>query len=726
MSIILQIFENILLLSFLGLGFFFIERDRLSLGKFKANLLNGLCFGLTAALVTAMPVALGDGATVDARAGPVILAGVIAGPFGGLIAALMGGLARGFVGGSFSFSGTAVYAVYALMGVAIRHLRIVDTATLAKRSSIGIMVFASFAGASAMFFLISPTSRAIAWAQNDLPLILVANTASVTYAAIILGTAIVILKKSEELIEINRTLNLARRAGRFGIWDYDIVSGKLIWDERSKELHGAQSSFFEGTFEDWARNVHPDDLQRTQDEFAQALANEKVFDTEYRVLLPDGHQKWIKGDAVVLRNAAGDAVRVVGSNIDLTDIRTTEAKLAEARSVAVQAQKFDTIGQLTGGVAHDFNNLLAVIMGNLELLQYVLQADELDRIKANSLIDASLDASKRGAELTQNMLAYARKARLTPVLVDLNQVVRETEKWIRRTIESRIEIESALQADLWPILADRSSLQSALVNLLVNARDAIDGSGRVTVETSNVRVGEEYADDRHEEIVPGRYVMLAVADNGVGMAQGTVDKIFDPFFSTKSVGKGTGLGLSMVQGFVKQSRGSIRVYSELGAGTSFNLYFPAVPDVSVNQHSSAPAVSADTIEEATSGRILLVEDQEEVMNVLRQVLETAGFDVVTATSGDAAFALFRHDQQFDLIATDIVMPGQLQGPSLANAIRKIRPDMRFIFLSGYASEATVHGIGREADDIRLMKPIARADLLKAIRKCLSSPDQDRG
>lgn len=720
MLVVPQIIENLLLLSFMGLAFFFVQRHRSSLGTFNADLLNGFCLGLTAVLVTTVPVTLADGATIDARAGPVILAGVIAGPIGGLLAASMGGVARGLIGGSFAFSGIAVYGVYALIGIALRHFRIVDTASLLKPRSIAIAVSASLAGASLMFFLISPTSRAIQWVQNDMPFIFLANTMSVTYSAITLGLAIVVLQKTAEIIALNETLNLAKRAGRFGIWDFDIGSGKLVWDERSKELHGVKDSAFEGIFEDWSRNVHPDDLPKTQHAFAQALANEKVFDTEYRVLQPDGGQKTIKGDALVVRDSAGKATRVVGTNLDLTDIRTTEAKLAEARSVAVQAQKFETIGRLTGGVAHDFNNLLAVIMGNLEMLKHELEADVIARQEASKLIEVSIEATQRGAELTQNMLAYARKARLMPVLVDLNEVVEETEKWVRRTIESRIEIEIVLQAGLWPTLADKSSLQSALVNLLVNARDAFDGPGRVTVKTSNINVDEDYADLMHEDILPGRYVTLEVTDNGVGMAQETVDKIFDPFFTTKPVGKGTGLGLSVVLGFVKQSLGSIKVYSEPGEGTSFKLYFPAASDASVETQATSPHETTPTNRDKASGRILLVEDQKEVMMVLQRILAAAGYDVATAESGDEALRLFMRDDQFDLIATDIVMPGHLQGPSLAKEIRKLRPDKRFIFLSGYASEETVQGNALRADDIRLMKPISRSELLNAIAKCLST------
>ena len=719
MLTLLQILDNVIFLSFLGLAFFFVERSRKSLGDIAANLLIGLSFGLIAFLVTAAPVQLADGATVDARAGPVILASVLGGPIAGLIAAVFGGLARGVVGGSFAFSGMIVYLVYAAIGMAIRHFRLIGPATISTPRSILLLAVTSMCGASAMFFLIRPTERAVQWLQDDLPFILVANTLSVAIGAIVIGIALQLFANAREVEQLNETLSLAKSAGKFGIWDFDMRSGTVEWDDRSLELHEMDLSNPTGTFEDWEQTVHPDDVEMARSTLAQALETNEPFHLEYRVPISDSQSRIIKGSAVVLRDEKEAPVRVVGTNLDITELRTAEAKLIEATSAVVQAQKFDTIGQLTGGVAHDFNNLLAVIMGNQELLQDELRKTSLDFYEMHSLVDASIQATQRGAELTQNMLAYARKAQLVPVVTDLNQVVRETQNWLRRTIESRIEIETALQADLWPVLVDRVSVQSALVNLLVNARDAFESSGRVTVETSNIRIDPDDVQEPGEDIRPGRYVRLAVTDNGSGIAPDLIDYIFDPFYTTKPIGKGSGLGLSMVQGFVKQSGGAIRVNSELGVGTSFKLFFPAhiqdtdAPETLVaNSTSTAP-------QERTNARILLVEDQEEVLQVLEKTLLSAGFDVVTAESGDAAYAIFSADDNFDLVATDIVMPGSRQGPRLARDIRALNPTIPFIFLSGYASEATVFGNGLRPEDIRLMKPVSSKILLEAVHTAIS-------
>ncbi len=716
---ILQILDNILLLTLVGMSYYGIEGLRRGKSRSSINVLHGFGFGFIAFLVTSTPVEMVNEATVDARAGPVILAGVVAGPFGALIAGVLGGLARGLVGGSFALSGMIVYGVYAAIGIAFWALAAVKPNDLMKPTKVFLLIISSVLGASAMFFLIQPTSLAVEWLQQDLPLIAVANSLSVAYTAAMIAIALGLLRRNEKLHEFNETLRIAKHAGGFGVWDFDIQTGKLIWDDRSKELHGIADVEFGGTFEDWSRNVHHDDLANAQDAFSRSVSEGRPFEQEYRVKLPGGGQKVIKGNAVIIKNTSGELVRAVGTNLDLTEIRATEAKLAEARVVAVQAQKFDTIGQLTGGVAHDFNNLLAVIMGNLELLEDEIRGDKIDVSEALLLIEASIDATKRGADLTQNMLSYARKARLVPEMLDLNEVVRETEKWMRRTIASRIDIEIVLQAGLWPTMADKSSLQSALVNLIVNARDAFDGSGQVTIETSNVRVDEDYISDRSEDIKAGRYVMLAVSDNGRGIDPEIIDQIFDPFFTTKAVGKGSGLGLSMVHGFVKQSGGAVRVYSEVGSGTSFKMYFPAVATSKLDMTSEDKTALVQPAQDRKGKRILLVEDRVEVIMVLQKTLEGAGFEVVTAPNGDEGYATYIRNQNFDLVITDIVMPGELQGPSMAQKIRGITPRMKFIFLSGYASEATVHGNGLTADDIRLMKPVSRVDLLNAVEKVLS-------
>ncbi|MEP4038249.1 PAS domain-containing protein [Pseudophaeobacter sp.] len=433
----------------------------------------------------------------------------------------------------------------------------------------------------------------------------------------------------------------------------------------------------------------------------------RPFAHRYKITARDGSTRWLDFHGSISVEEDGQTLlRAV--QLDATQQVQVQEQMHQEREIARRAQKFESIGQLTGGVAHDFNNLLAVILGNLELLR---EGEEPEKQK--DLIDTAITASLRGADLTKNMLAFARKAPLTPVKLNLNDVVREAKNWIGRTLPKSVRVETSLLAGLWAIDADRSSLESALLNLTLNARDAMDGNGSLTIETANLRIDEDYIDTREEELVPGRYVMLAVSDTGSGMDKETLASIFEPFFTTKPPGVGSGLGLSMTLGFMRQSGGTVQVYSEVGEGTTFKLYFPAAaaqPDQPVKPHS------ARLDQDGAGRRLLLAEDEEEVRNILVSILERAGYLVTATASGDEAYATFVADPTFDLLLTDIVMPGKLQGTNLAKELRLKWPELPVIFMSGYASEATVHGNGLRPEDIRLMKPVQRADLLAALVK----------
>lgn len=398
---------------------------------------------------------------------------------------------------------------------------------------------------------------------------------------------------------------------------------------------------------------------------------------------------------------------------NVADISGRKAELMqrdELQSQLAAAQRLESIGHLTGGVAHDFNNLLAVILGNLELLEE--QCDDEDRKKR---LQACIDAALRGSDLTRNMLSYARRAPLQPKIIDINQLVRETNNWVGRTLPSRIEIEVSLLAGLWSVEADPSATESALVNLLLNARDAMPNGGKLTIETANIRIDHAYVDHRNEVLEVGRYVMIAVSDTGMGVPKDKLEDIFTPFFTTKASGKGSGLGLPMVMGFMRQSGGTTQVYSEEGVGSTFKLYFPVTAKQAQAEVNREINVTGDT---KVNKRILLAEDEPEVQNVLKAILETSGYSVVTASSGDEAKQIFEADQSFDLLLTDIVMPGTLQGTTLSRELRQIDKSLPVVFMSGYASEATVHGNGLRPDDVRLMKPVMKKDLLNAIEGAL--------
>ena len=451
------------------------------------------------------------------------------------------------------------------------------------------------------------------------------------------------------------------------------------------------------------RYVHEDD----RDMVAAAIANidlgkPQVF--EYRAVRPDGEIRHIREMEEPILNGLGQHTESIGTSIDLTDLRKAESRLR-------QSQKIEALGTLTGGVAHDFNNLSAVILGNLELALEQGPTDDWE-----DLVNEAVRATKRGAELTKNLLSFSRRAHLEPTRLNLNTVIQTTLGWAGRVLPANIDVETSFMADLWDVELDIGSAENAVVNILLNARDAMPDGGKITIETLNMRIGDDGLAGRNDDVEPGDYVMLAITDTGKGIELGNLDAIFEPFFTDKPVGKGSGLGLSMVQGFVRQSGGAIRVYSQPGIGTTFKLYFKALARGTVD--IAPPEYVAHL---AASGRaeVLLVEDEVAVMMVVRRILETAGYAVTAASSADEALEVFKGFNHFDLMVTDVVMPGRLQGPELAKEIRKHRPTFPCIFMSGYSDEGPVHGDRFLSSDIRLTKPVGRNDLLQAVAQALA-------
>ncbi len=381
----------------------------------------------------------------------------------------------------------------------------------------------------------------------------------------------------------------------------------------------------------------------------------------------------------------------------------------QAEDRLLRAQKMEAIGQLTGGIAHDFNNLLTVIVGCSDDLADTLPKDAPQQ-RAVAMITA---ASERAASLTRQLLAFARRQVLQPVSVDVNQLVNEMADLLKRTLGEEVEIEFALQADVLRVIVDPAQLESALLNLAINARDAMRGGGKLTIETANVTLDEGYT-RQESDVRAGPYVMLAVSDTGVGMAPDVVARAFEPFFTTKGPGQGTGLGLSMVFGFVKQSGGHIKVYSEVGHGTTVKLYLPC------RVAAGAVAVRAKTAERPRRGTesILAVEDDALVRDLVMRQLTDLGYTVIVARDGPTAMAELARTQRVDLLFTDVVLPGGMSGRDLATRARKLRPELRVLYTSGYTSNSIVHH-GRLDPGVRLLqKPYARNDLAKAIRAAL--------
>jgi signal transduction histidine kinase/CheY-like chemotaxis protein len=373
-----------------------------------------------------------------------------------------------------------------------------------------------------------------------------------------------------------------------------------------------------------------------------------------------------------------------------------------------QVQKMEAVGHLTGGIAHDFNNILTVIIGMAEVLSEELAGDPVHA----SSIRMIADAAARGAEVTKQLLAFSRQQPLQPSETDINTLVEDTAKLLRPTLGEHIEMHLALEKDSWFALVDPNHLATALLNLAVNARDAMADGGKLTLETGNVYLDETYASTNHE-VRPGHYVMLAVSDTGSGIPAEIRDKVFEPFFTTKETGKGTGLGLSMVYGFVKQSNGHIKIYSEEGHGTSIKLYLPRA-----TESASRPEPPASNEASGGSETILVVEDDPFVRNYVNTQLVLLGYRTLLAANGPEALAEIEKGIMFDLLLTDMIMPGGMNGRQLADAVRSRRPAVRVLFTSGYTEDAIIHHGRLDPGVLLLPKPYRRSDLARMIRLAL--------
>jgi PAS domain S-box-containing protein len=444
--------------------------------------------------------------------------------------------------------------------------------------------------------------------------------------------------------------------------------------------------------------IHPEDLDPTRDEMRIARKGRapRYFDCRYV------HKA---GHAVALNwtGVWADADQhhfFIGR--DMTELNKVAAVLR-------QSQKMEAVGQLTGGLAHDFNNILMVILGNLDAIEEEAALGEGTRAMLSEIGSAAL----RAAELTRQLLAFSRQQPLQPEITNLNELVASLGKLLRRTLGEQIVIDERLSATLAPTVVDRAQFESALLNLCVNARDAMPRGGRLMIETSTVELDEDYAAE-NPEAAPGHYAMLAVTDTGTGMSRQVLEHVFEPFFTTKEVGKGTGLGLSMVYGFIKQSHGHIKIYSEVGQGTSVKIYLP----VAAGQHVQAAPSLGQALPRG-SERVLLVEDDAQVRASVRRQLDSLGYRVTEADSADAALVLLDGERfPFDLVLSDVVMPGKANGIQLVEAVARRRAGVRTILMSGYTENAMLQSGGLGDGARLLIKPFRKVELAQAVNEAL--------
>lgn len=508
------------------------------------------------------------------------------------------------------------------------------------------------------------------------------------------------------------------------VWTAD-KDGSLNWlNLRTYEFTGYSEGELYGA--DWARVVHPDDLETAVEKWTGAIQQGQSYETEFRIRKADGSFRWHIVRASPLRADDGTLTGWVGTNTDIEERKNTEAEIAmlnatleervakrnreleEVNAELRQSQKLEAIGNLAGGIAHDFNNLLQVMMGNLQLAARGMPQDSPGQIR----LDQAMRSVKRAATLASQLLSFARKQPLAPVVINLNRLIGETIDILRSAIGEGVELETRFEDGLWNTSVDPNSMENALLNLAINARDAMAGQGKLTIQVANAELDETCALS-HPDAEVGQYIRVAVTDTGCGMSPETVERIFEPFFTTKGDGHGTGLGLSMVYGFAKQSGGYVTLDSNIGVGTTMNIYLPRSFEA---EHAVQPVGDAGL--SGGSETILLVEDDDEVRATAFNLLTDLGYTIVQAADAEQALNLLERGQDFDLLFTDVVMPGEITGHELAEKLRAMRPDVPVLFTSGFVQDSIVHD-GRLDEGVQLIgKPYTQLELAQKIREVL--------
>ncbi|MEX1185738.1 MAG: response regulator [Gemmatimonadaceae bacterium] len=488
-----------------------------------------------------------------------------------------------------------------------------------------------------------------------------------------------------------------------GIWDVDASDGSVRWSETLEAQYGLAPGTFPGTLAAFIERVHPEDRDAVLETITASAQSGGNFDFQHRALHPDGSFLWLHSTGQSQLDETGAPLRAVGISQDITAHHTMERRY-------LQSQKMEAVGQLASGVAHDFNNLLTVITGFAEFVAASLP----DKSQSGDDVAEIIKAADRAAALTQQLLAFSRQQVLHMAPVDMNDLITGMSGMIRRLIGEDITVDLVLDHSVRLALADRGQVEQVLMNLVVNARDAMPGGGSIVIETADAEL--ENSPFHEEPVEAGSYVMLAVTDTGTGMSRETQKRLFEPFFTTKKAGEGTGLGLSTSYGIVKQSNGHIWVYSELGVGTTLKVYLPRSPDAPPLALPQAPSASAVAITET----VLLVEDESSVRVLATRILREAGYRVLIAANGaDAQSQFDRNESLIDLVLTDVVMPG-VGGPELLARLHACNPTLPVLYMSGYTEQSIATRVGLDRGIPFLPKPFTAAELLRSVRSALDN------
>jgi len=480
----------------------------------------------------------------------------------------------------------------------------------------------------------------------------------------------------------------------------------------------------------WVAMVHPEDLPEAEQRWRSALSSGEIYEAEFRLKRHDGAWRWHLARAVPIRDTEGRIIRWVGTNTDIQDQKEVSAaltdinaalesrvnertrQLREAEEKLRQAHKMEAVGQLTGGLAHDFNNLLQGISGSLDRIQSRITKGKWNDI--DRFVKAAMDAANRAAALTHRLLAFSRQQTLDPRPANINHLIAGLDDLIRQTMGPTIEVTVTCADDLWPTKIDIPQLENALLNLCINARDAMPDGGKLAIETANRLLNDAAA--RERDVPPGEYVSVSVTDTGTGMTPDVIARAFDPFFTTKPLGQGTGLGLSMTYGFVRQSGGQVRIDSEIAHGTAVRIYLPRYFGALENE----PLPHGGPMDRGSGETVLVVDDDPTVRMLVTEVLAENAYNILEATDGPSAARFIESDRRIDLLITDVGLPGGMNGRQIADAARLRRPDLKVLFITGYAENTAIKDGDLGPGMAILAKPFAMSALGSKIRAMLKA------
>jgi len=507
----------------------------------------------------------------------------------------------------------------------------------------------------------------------------------------------------EKRLKAEQRLTDAQRLAQIGNWELNLSNNKLYWSEEIYRIFEIDAEKFDASYDAFLNSIHPDDRERVNENYVTSVKNHTPYSIEHRLRMADGRIKHVHERCETFYDDEGNPVKSSGTMQDITE----QTKMAEALR---RSQKMDAIGQLSGGIAHDFNNQLGVVIGYLDFLKEVFPEGD----KARQWVEIAAKATLRCTDLTKQLLTFSRQTASKTTVVDLNAVIRDMQTLISRSVTPKIEVQYSLSKDLGLSETDAAEFQDAILNLAINARDAMPEGGKLIIETSNTYLDADYAQQNSEA---GDYLQLTISDTGTGMDQETMERIFEPFFTTKAKNKGTGLGMAMVYAFAKRYGGHIKLYSEPDTGTTFHLFLPR------SKASETDSITENTHEiELPIGNesILIVDDEANLLHLTQQILRHLGYHTQLAENAAQALEILEGSDKIDLLFSDVIMPGGIDGYELAKQAIELRPDLKILLTSGFTSKTTQRNDQRKFSANMLSKPYRKADLAQRIRIALDT------